>query len=115
MYTWVLVGHDTSDAPLSTGVSNELAAAMRSVEPLLRDRRCFVCRVIEVVPRMSVLHLGEIHVPTGREWLGRRDRHGGVHWQQHYRRDDPEAIYNLAAWDLSIQAGLACATMDACD
>ena len=51
----------------------------------------FVARVYEVVFRVSVSDLGEVHVPTGREWHGRRDSHGGVHWEQRFRSADPGA------------------------
>jgi hypothetical protein len=44
---------------------------------------------------MSVFHLDAVHVPTGREWLGRRDRHGGVFWEARYRPVDPGVVYHL--------------------
>jgi hypothetical protein len=70
---------------------------MRIVEPLLVKRVGFAARIVEAVPRLSVFHLGEVHVPTGREWLGRRDIHGGAYWEAHYRAVDPCVVYNLAA------------------
>jgi hypothetical protein len=97
MYLWDLVGHDTSEGSLRSGLGDELAAIMRSVEPLLIKRVGFAVRVVEVVPRMSVFHLGEVHVPTGHEWLGRRDFHGGVYWEAHCPPIDPGAVYRLAA------------------
>jgi hypothetical protein len=49
------------------------------------------------VSRLSVFSLDAIYVPTGREWLGRRTRSGGVHWEHTYRRVDPGTAYSLAA------------------
>ena len=95
MYLWDLVGHDTSEGSLCSGLGDDLAAIARIVEPLLVQRVGFVVRVVEVVPRMSVFHLDAVHVPTGREWLGRRDIHGGAHWEARYRPADPGVGYSL--------------------
>jgi len=38
-----------------------------------------------------------IEVPTGRDWLGRRDIHGGVYWEARYRPVDPGAVYQRGA------------------
>jgi hypothetical protein len=54
------------------------------MEDDLLDGSAFVARVYEVVLRVSVSDLGEVHVPTGREWHGRRNSHGGVHWEQRF-------------------------------
>ncbi|MGH3252865.1 MAG: hypothetical protein ACRDOI_42545 [Trebonia sp.] len=97
MYLWDLVGHDTSEGSLSSGLGDDLAAIMRLVEPLLRKRVGFAVRIVEVVPRMSVFHLGAVHVPTGREWLGRRDIHGEPCWEACHRSVDPGVVYRLAA------------------
>ena len=35
MYMWSLVGHDTSEGPVSDGIGSDLAAIMRVLEPLL--------------------------------------------------------------------------------
>ena len=95
MYLWDLVGHDTSEGSLSSGLGDDLAEVRRIAEPLLVKRVGFAVRIIEVVPRMSVFHLGEVHVPTGREWLGRRDIYGGAHWEARYRPADPGVGYSL--------------------
>ena len=95
MYLWDLVGHDTSEGSLCSGLGDDLAAIARIVEPLLVQRVGFVVRVVEVVPRMSVFHLDAVHVPTGREWLGRRDIHGGAHWEAFCRSADPGVVYSL--------------------
>ena len=97
MYMWDLLGHDISEGPRCSGVGNDLAAIMRIVEPLLVKRVGFAARIVEVVSRMSVFHLDAVHVPTGREWLGRRDVHGGVFWEARYRSVDPGVVYHLAS------------------
>jgi hypothetical protein len=99
MYLWDLVGHDTSERSVYSGLGDDLAAITRAVEPLLVQRAGFAARIVEVVPRMSVFHLGAVHVPTGREWLGRRDVHGAAYWEACYRPadpdPDPDAAYSL--------------------
>jgi hypothetical protein len=97
MFLWDLVGHDTAEGSVSSGLGDDLAAIMRIVEPLLLKRVGFAVRVVEAEPRLSVFHLGAIHVPTGREWLGRRDIHGGAYWETSYRSVDPSVVYHLAA------------------
>jgi hypothetical protein len=96
MYLWTAVGHDTAEGPVRTGIGDGLPALMRSIETLLLSQRAFVGRVIEVVPRLSVAGLQEVYVPTGREWTGRRDNRGGVHWAQTFRSADPDVAYSLA-------------------
>jgi hypothetical protein len=88
MYLWKLVGSNASQDRMRSGVGDDLAAIMRSMEGDLLDGSAFVARVYEVVFRVSVADLGEIHVPTGREWHGRRDSHGGVHWEQRFATAD---------------------------
>ncbi len=95
MYLWDLVGHATSEGSLRSGLGDDLAAITRAVEPLLVKRVGFAARIVEVVPRMSVFHLGAVHVPTGREWLGRRDIHGGAYWAAFCRSADPGVLYSL--------------------
>ena len=97
MYLWDLVGHDTSEGSLCAGLGDDVAVIMRSLEPLLVRRVGFAVRIVEVVSRLSVLHLDSVHVPTGREWLGRRDVHGGVYWEARYRPVDPGVVYRLAS------------------
>jgi hypothetical protein len=88
MYLWSLVGHDASQDRMRSGAGDDLPAIMRRIEGDLLDGSAFVARVYEVVFRVSVADLGEIHVPTGREWHGRRDNRGGVHWEQRFRPGD---------------------------
>ena len=90
MYTWTLLGHDTSEGPLCSGVGGDLASVLRTIEEELTKPLGFLGYVAEVVPRLSVLHLNAVHVPTGREWLGRRDAHGGVCWEARYHPVGPE-------------------------
>jgi hypothetical protein len=97
MYLWEMVGHDTSEGSLCSGLGDDLAAIMRSTEPLLVKRVGFAVRIVEAVRRISVFHLGAVHVPTGHEWLGRRDIHGGVYWETRYRGADPDVVYSVAA------------------
>lgn len=106
MYLWTLVGHDTAEGSVLSGMGQTLAGAMRATEPALTERRAFACRIIEVVARMSVFHLEVIHVPTGRQWSGRRASGGGVHWDARLVPVDPDVVYTLAAAsDLSARAG----------
>jgi hypothetical protein len=97
MYLWDLFGHDTSEGSLCSGLGDDLAAITRAVEPLLVKRVGFAARIVEVVPRMSVFHLDAVHVPTGREWLGRRDNRGGAYWEAVRRSVDPGVAYQLRA------------------
>ena len=97
MYLWNLVGHNASQDRMRSGVGDDLPAIMRRIEGDLLDGSAFVARVYEVVFRVSVFDLGEIHVPTGRQWHGRRDSHGGVHWEQRFKAADPGVAYSLAA------------------
>ncbi len=92
MYLWKLVGNNASQDRMRSGVGDDLPAIMREMEGDLLDGSAFVARVYEVVFRVSVADLGEIHVPTGREWHGRRDNHGGVHWEQRFATPQHQAV-----------------------
>jgi hypothetical protein len=106
MYLWKLVGNNASQDRMRSGVSDDLPAIMRRMENDLLDGSAFVARVYEVVFRVSVADLGEVHVPTGREWHGRRDRLGGVRWEQRFTQADPGATHRLTAdCDLDAVAG----------
>ena len=80
---------------MCSGLGDDLAAIMRTIEPLLVQRVGFAARIVEVVPRLSVFHLDAVFVPTGREWLGRRDRHGGAYWEARRQPVDPDFAYTL--------------------
>jgi len=95
MYLWKLIGHHTSEAMLSDGVGEDLPEIMRRIEEDLAKGSGLVARVCEVVPCVSVFQLSVIHVPTGREWHARRDRRGGVHWEQQFHPVDPGVAFSL--------------------
>jgi hypothetical protein len=97
MYLWDLVGYDTSEGAILSGIDDDLASVMRAGERLLGQDRGFVVRIVEVVSRLSVSHLDAIYVPTGRSWLGRRTTSGGVHWDHSFHPVDPGIAYDLAA------------------
>jgi hypothetical protein len=97
MYLWKLFGHDTSGGTLCSGISGDLAECMRTTESLLLKPTGFVVQITEVVPRLSVFHLGSVHVPSGRHWQGRRDNRGGVCWRVRIDFADPDLAYSLAA------------------
>jgi hypothetical protein len=94
MYLWTLVGHDTAEGAVRAGIGGGLPEIMRTLEPVLLSHRAFIGRIVEVVPRLSVAGLQDIYVPTGREWAGRRDNRGGVHWAQALRPVDPDIVYS---------------------
>jgi hypothetical protein len=97
MYLWTLVGHDTAEGTVHAGIGGGLPDVMRTLEPMLLSHRAFLGRIVEVVPRLSVVGLHEVYVPTGREWSGRRDNRGGVHWAHTPRPVDPDAAYSAPA------------------
>ena len=43
-------------------------------------------------------------MPTGREWHGRRNSHGGVHWEQRFRSADPGGAGRGLAADCDLDA-----------
>ena len=104
MYLWKLVGNNASQDRMRSGLGDDLSAIMRTLECDLLDGSAFVARVFEVVLRVSVSDLGEVHVPTGREWHGRRDSHGGVHWEQRFRSADPGGAGPGPAADCDLDA-----------
>jgi hypothetical protein len=106
MYLWKLVGNNASQDRMRSGIGDDLPAIMRRIEDDLLDRSAFVARVYEVVCRVSVTDLGEVHVPTGREWHGRRDSNGGVHWEQRFTLADQGAAHRpTTGCDLDAVAG----------
>jgi hypothetical protein len=106
MYLWKLVGNNASQDRMRSGAGDDLPAIMRRMEEDLLDGSAFVARVYEVVFRVSAVDLGEVHVPTGREWHGRRDGRGGVHWEQRFSPADPALASRQAAGrDLDTLAG----------
>jgi hypothetical protein len=104
MYLWNLVGNNASQDRMRSGAGDDLALIMRAIEGDLLDGSAFVARIHEVVFRVSVADLGEVHVPTGREWHGRRDGHGGVHWEQRIRSADPGSTPRSLTPDCDLDA-----------
>src|ERR1700753_1044668 len=49
MYLWELVGHDTSEGVLLSGIDDDLASVMRAGGALLEQRRGFSVRIVGVV------------------------------------------------------------------
>ena len=105
MYLWDLVGRDTTEDSPRSGIGGGLGHVMRTVEAEMAKFPGFDGRVAEVVPRLSVVSLDTIHVPTGREWLAYRDEGGAVCWEACYRRTDPEVAYGLTALNEVSTAG----------
>ena len=89
MYIWRVVGHDTSEGVLCSGIGEDLAAVMRLSERYLAELGGFAGYVVEVAARMSVIDLDVVQVATGREWLALRDSHGGFHWAERHCPADP--------------------------
>jgi hypothetical protein len=95
MYVWTLVGHDITEAEVRSGCNDNLAEVMRHAEPYLTGYRAFVCRIVEAVPRISVLDLEDELQPTGRVWLGRRTRSCSVRWMESFESANPEVSYRF--------------------
>ncbi len=95
MYLWSLFGYDLMERPILHGVTDDLARAMRAVEPQLKDGRAFICVIEEVRMRISVTGLEENYVPTGKRWNGRRNTSDGVHWRMSAGPADPSLIYRV--------------------
>ncbi len=95
MYLWCLLGHDIVTGPTSHGVCSDAASAMRIGEPEVKDGRVFLCIVEEVRLRISVDGLGTTYQGTGRYFVGRRTRSGGIFWEGLTRTVDPSEIYRI--------------------
>ena len=80
MYAWTLIGHELSTAEVLSGCGDNLAKVMRRTEPYLLSYQAFACRIVEVVPCISVADLAVEFQPTGRTWLGRRTTTNSVRW-----------------------------------
>jgi len=81
--------------PVLHGVTDDLANAMRSAEPHLKDGRAFICVIEEVQQRISVAGLDVTYVPTGKRWNGRRNNSDGVHWRLSLGLADSSLIYRV--------------------
>ena len=95
MYLWCLLGHDIVAGPAAHGVCSDAATAMRMGEPRVKDGAVFLCIVEEVRQRISVGGLETIYQGTGRYFIGRRNRSGGLHWEAMTRAVDPAEVYRV--------------------
>jgi hypothetical protein len=89
MYLWALLGYDVMAGPVTAGASLSLPRAMLAAEGSLSDPRGFFALVEEVSLRMNVTGLDDHYTASGRKWLGRRTRSGGIRWD--YRYEDRSA------------------------
>lgn len=102
MYLWSLLGNDIVAGPTAHGVCSDAATAMRMGEPRVKDGSVFLCIVEEVCLRISVGGLETTYQGTGRYFIGRRTRSGGVCWEAMMRTVDPSEVYRVNELPLSI-------------
>jgi hypothetical protein len=95
MYLWCLLGNDILAGPAAHGVCSDAASAMRVGEPRVKDGSIFLCIVEEVRLRISVDGLGTTYQGTGRYFVGRRTRSGGIFWEGLTRTIDPAEVYRI--------------------
>ena len=107
MYLWSLLGYDIVAGPSAHGVCSDAASAMRMGEPRVKDGSVFLCIVEEVRLRISVGGLETTYQGTGRYFIGRRTRSGGVYWEALTRTVDPDEIYRITGLPLWIARELA--------
>jgi len=100
MWLWSLLGYDVAAAPISHGVCSETAAAMRVGEARINDGDVFLCIVEEVRELISVDGLETTYQGTGRYFIGRRTRPGGVYWEARTRTVDPSEVYRITEMPL---------------
>jgi hypothetical protein len=108
MYLWSLLGTDLSAGPASSGITSDVASAMRLTEPEVANGNAFLCIIEEVTLRISVGGLETVYQSTGRHWIGRRTRARRVFWEAKRRTVDPAEIYRVDApphWLADPQAG----------
>jgi hypothetical protein len=95
MYLWCVLGNDVGAKPGGHGACRTAASALREGEQRVADGSAFLCIVEQVVRRLSVGELETTYQGTGRYYIGRRTRSGGVHWQAMTRRVDPAEVYRI--------------------
>ncbi len=95
MYLWSLLGNDVTAGPTVHGICFDAASAMRMGEPRVKDGSVFLCIVEEVRQRISVGGLETIYQGTGRYFIGRRNRSGGLYWAAMTRAVDPSEVYRV--------------------
>jgi hypothetical protein len=107
MYLWSLLGYDIVAGPAAHGVCSDAASAMRMGEPRVKDGSVFLCIVEEVRLRISVGGLETTYQGTGRYFIGRRTRSGGVYWEAMTRTVDPSEVYRITDLPLWMAQELA--------
>jgi hypothetical protein len=107
MYLWSLLGNDVVAGPAAHGVCSDAASAMRMGEPRVKDGSVFLCIVEEVRLRISVGGLESTYQGTGRYFIGRRTRSGGVYWEALTRTIDPAEVYRITDIPVSVARELA--------
>jgi hypothetical protein len=95
MYLWTLLGTDLSAGPASSGITDDVASAMRLSEPEVANGNAFLCVIEEVTPRISVGGLETVYQSTGRHWIGRRTKVRDVFWEAKRRTVDPAEVYRI--------------------
>jgi hypothetical protein len=95
MYLWCLLGNDIGVGPAAHGVCSDAASAMRIGEPQVMDGSVFLCIVEEARLRISVDGLETTYQGTGRYFVGRRTRSGGIFWEGLTRTVDPSEVYRI--------------------
>ena len=107
MYLWSLLGNDIVAGPTAHGVCSDASRAMRAGEPRVTDGSAFLCIIEEVRLRISVGGLETTYQGTGRYFVGRRTRSGGVYWEAMTRTVDPAEVYRITDPPLWIGRELA--------
>jgi hypothetical protein len=97
MFPWSVLSADLSAGLKSSGITTDPASAMRESEREVANGNAFLAIIEEVLPRISVGDLETIYQSTGRYWVGRRTRGGGVSWEAKRRTVDPAAVYRIDA------------------
>jgi hypothetical protein len=95
MYLWTLLGNDIVAGPAAHGVCSDASSAMRVGEPRVKDGSVFLCIIEEVCLRISVGGLETTYQGTGRYFVGRRTRSGGIYWEALTRTVDPSEVYRI--------------------
>jgi hypothetical protein len=100
MWLWSLLGYDVVAGPIAHGVCTDAASAMRIGEARVTDDDVFLCIVEEVRELITVDGLETAYQGTGRYFIGRRTRAGGVYWEAKTRTIDPSEVYRITEMPL---------------
>lgn len=82
MYCWSLLSGNISDVPYLTGVTGDLATAMRLCEQQLLAGEAFLGYIEVVRQAVSAYDLDSCYVRTGQLWIGRRAMRDRVRWEE---------------------------------